>query len=207
VEWSEEYYDELMNTVGGGKPKMRHHFGRYGWPVSTLGPAPETDELREALVDALQERKTEIFRESVAAGRAEARPGIVELVDEALARPDLRTAVCSAATKEAALEVLNAILGPGRLARFDLLLLGDDVSRKKPDPLIYSLASERLGVPPERCAVVEDSKIGLEAALGAGMPCYITYTGSTRDQDFTGAQAVVADATQLSLALMCPAGG
>ena len=48
----------------------------------------------------------------------------------------------------------------------------------------------RLGVPPERCVVVEDSLIGLQAALGAGMPCVITYTPSTMEQDFAGARAV-----------------
>jgi beta-phosphoglucomutase-like phosphatase (HAD superfamily) len=40
--------------------------------------------------------------------------------------------------------------------------------------------------------VVEDSTIGLAAALGAGMRCLVTYTGSTRSQDFAGADAVVA---------------
>jgi beta-phosphoglucomutase-like phosphatase (HAD superfamily) len=39
--------------------------------------------------------------------------------------------------------------------------------------------------------VVEDSLIGLQAALGAGMPCIITYTPSTKEQDFKGARAVV----------------
>ncbi|CAE7234537.1 unnamed protein product, partial [Symbiodinium pilosum] len=85
-----------------------------------------------------------------------------------------------AGTKEAAQQVLSAVVGEERLQRFDLILLGDDVSRKKPDPLIYQLASKRLGVPAECCVVVEDSKIGLSAALAAGMQCYITYTDSTR---------------------------
>jgi len=40
--------------------------------------------------------------------------------------------------------------------------------------------------------VIEDSKIGLDAALAAGMRCFVTFTESTRDQDFTGASAVVA---------------
>lgn len=35
-----------------------------------------------------------------------------------------------------------------------------------------------------RCVVVEDSLVGLRAAKGAGMPCIITYTDSTKDQDF-----------------------
>lgn len=57
-EWTPEYYDELQNKVGGGKPKMRYYFGEYGWPKSKLGPVPDSDEAKVALVDALQDRKT-----------------------------------------------------------------------------------------------------------------------------------------------------
>ena len=58
----------------------------------------------------------------------------------------------------------NECCRPVLFCRFDLILAGDDVSRKKPDPLIYNLASERLGVPPSACVVVEDSLVGLRAA-------------------------------------------
>eukprot|EP00434_Breviolum_minutum_P014925 symbB.v1.2.013158.t1/scaffold924.1/size151606/5 len=154
---------------------MRYHFGIHGWPASNLGPSPEKEADQDQLIDALQDRKTEIYMKYVADGRS--------------------TAICSAGTREAAQQVLLAVLGEQRLDRFDLILLGDDVSRKKPDPLIYILASERLGVTTANCAVVEDSKIGLEAALAAGMKCYVTYTESTKGQDFGGAAQVVADAT------------
>ncbi len=72
-------------------------------------------------------------------------------------------------------------------------MAGDDVPRKKPDPIIYQLAAERLGLSPEECCVVEDSTIGLQAALGAGMRCIITYTSSTQEEAFTGAERIVED--------------
>lgn len=53
------------------------------------------------------------------------------------------------------------------------------------------MAAQRLGVDPARCLVIEDSTIGLAAALGAGMRCLVTYTASTRAQDFKGADCVV----------------
>lgn len=46
---------------------------------------------------------------------------------------------------------------------------GDMVPRKKPDPAIYLLAAEELGLDPAKCWVVEDSEIGLKAAKSAGM--------------------------------------
>ncbi|CAM9763705.1 unnamed protein product, partial [Phaeothamnion confervicola] len=52
--WSEEYYDDLQNKVGGGKPKMRYYFDLNGWPVTSLGPPPESAEAKDALLDTLQ---------------------------------------------------------------------------------------------------------------------------------------------------------
>jgi HAD superfamily hydrolase (TIGR01509 family) len=49
-------------------------------------------------------------------------------------------------------------------------MAGDDVTRKKPDPLIYNLAREKVGLPASKCVVVEDSLVGLRAAVGADMP-------------------------------------
>ena len=56
-----------------------------------------------------------------------------------------------------------------------------------------SVCAEKLNVHPSECVVVEDSTIGLAAATGAGMRCVITYTPSTKIQDFATAEAVVQD--------------
>jgi beta-phosphoglucomutase-like phosphatase (HAD superfamily) len=45
----------------------------------------------------------------------------------------------------------------------------DDVPLGKPEPPVYLLAASRLGVPPERCLVVEDSLNGVRAGKAAGM--------------------------------------
>ena len=56
---------------------------------------------------------------------------------------------------------------------------------------MLQVAAERLGVDPAACLVIEDSSIGLAAALGAGMRCAITYTSSTSAQAFEGACCVL----------------
>lgn len=61
-----------------------------------------------------------------------------------------RMAICSASTKSSCLFVLDNLLGKENLSKFDLILAGDDVPQRKPDPMIYELASERLGVAAER---------------------------------------------------------
>lgn len=54
---------------------------------------------------------------------------------------------------------------------FDALATRDHVSRVKPDPELFLLAAQRLGVPASACVVFEDSANGMRAALAAGMRC------------------------------------
>ena len=58
VVWDVPYYDILQNTVGGGKPKMKHYFNNDagGWPTVSMSgyQTPTTDEDKSKLVDDLQ---------------------------------------------------------------------------------------------------------------------------------------------------------
>ena len=71
------------------------------------------------------------------------------------------------------------------------MLAGDIVAKKKPSPDIYLLAKERLGLDARDCVVIEDSRNGLLAAAGAGMPCLITKSAYTQNEDFREAARVV----------------
>jgi HAD superfamily hydrolase (TIGR01509 family) len=181
------YYDILQNTVGGGKPKMFYHFRNTTGAFPMVGdkPAPVTQEEQQALIDVLQDFKTDHYK-TLLATEAKARPGVIELMDEAFADPTIAVGVCSAATKAAAVKTLDITLGPERVSKLDVCILGDDVSEKKPHPLIYNTARERLGMNADQCVVVEDSLVGLRAARGANMKCVITYTSSTASADFYG---------------------
>lgn len=81
--------------------------------------------------------------------------------------PKIAVGVCSASTKAAVTKVLDVTLGEERRNKLNVCILGDDVSKLKPDPLIYVTAAERLQIDPSRCVVVEDSMVGLRAAKGA----------------------------------------
>lgn len=93
VEWSETYYDRLQNTVGGGKPKMNHYFNTevQEWPssITPIKDAYNTEEERIKLVDDLQDAKTEFYK-SIIDNLATARIGVLELMDEAIADPNLK---------------------------------------------------------------------------------------------------------------------
>ncbi|KAH7673749.1 HAD hydrolase subfamily IA protein, partial [Dioscorea alata] len=107
--------------------------------------------------------------------------------------------VCSAATKSSVILCLENLLGLERFQGLDCFLAGDDVKEKKPDPSIYLTASQKLGVLGKNCLVVEDSVIGLQAATRAGMPCIVTYTSSTANQDFKDAIATYPDLSNVRL--------
>ena len=51
---------------------------------------------------------------------------------------------------------------------FDAVADGNDIKRSKPDPEVFLLAAEKLGLPPSECMVVEDADAGIEAAFKGG---------------------------------------
>jgi HAD superfamily hydrolase (TIGR01509 family) len=65
---------------------------------------------------------------------------------------------------------------------FDAVVTGDDVSHSKPDPEIYLVAAQRLGVPPAECIAIEDAPAGVESAKRAGMRCVAVTNSVARAQ-------------------------
>ncbi|RZC12948.1 Haloacid dehalogenase-like hydrolase domain-containing protein isoform B [Glycine soja] len=193
LNWDVQFYDELQNLIGGGKPKMRWYFKEHGWPKSTLFETPPTNDVdRAKLIDTLQDWKTERYKEIIKSGTVKPRPGVLRLMDEAR-DAGKKLAVCSAATKSSVILCLENLIGIERFQGLDCFLAGDDVKEKKPSPSIYVTASKKLGISEKDCLVVEDSVIGLQAATQAGMSCVVTYTPSTAEQDFKEAIAIYPD--------------
>ncbi|MQX36517.1 HAD-IA family hydrolase [Roseospira navarrensis] len=183
--WTEETYGPLL-TTGGGKERMSRYFDEAGWPV-----ADADADARSALIADLHHRKTGLYLDLIEAGAIPPRPGVARLVDAALGA-GVPVAVCSTSHERAVAAVVRVCLGPERARRIPVFA-GDCVARKKPDPAVYTLAAETLGLDPARCVVVEDSGIGLAAAKGAGMRCLVTPSAYTRDEDFSAADRVVPD--------------
>ena len=178
VEWDAETYHGLLQ-VGGGKERMRHAYETQGYGVPV-------DDIEET-IKQMHKRKTDIFVEMVDTGELPLRPGIHRIM-KAANDAGLILGICTTSNERAA----NAITG-GLLKdiRFDFVLAGDVVQRKKPDPEIYLLALEKAGVKPEECLVVEDSHIGVSAAKAAGMHVIATVNGYTRGEDTSAADFIV----------------
>jgi HAD superfamily hydrolase (TIGR01509 family) len=93
------------------------------------------------------------------------KPGLLPLLAwlEAEAIPK---AVATSTRRSRALAKLEHI---GLLARFPVLVGGDEVANGKPAPDIFVAAAESLGVAAHACLVLEDSEPGVRGALAAGM--------------------------------------
>ncbi len=76
---------------------------------------------------------------------------------------------------------------------FELALTREQYRNAKPDPEPYLVAASRLGVPPSRCLVIEDSERGLRAATAAGITCWVVPSELTRGGRFDDAAAVLDD--------------
>ena len=183
VVWDVELYGQLLKTAGG-KERMRAFFDARGWPAGV--------DDRDALIAQLHVLKTDLYMQIIESGQLPLRSGVARLVDEAIA-DGMPLAVCSTSNERAVQLVVEKMLGAARRARFDAILAGDVVTKKKPDPEIYLLALERLGLEAGECVVVEDSRNGLLAAKGAGMLCLVTTNQYTAAEDFGEADLVVTE--------------
>lgn len=186
AEWDVELYGELL-LVAGGKERMTHYFEQHGWPEHNFAS-------NEALIAELHRRKTAIGSDMIASGEAALRPGVARIVDEAIAA-GVQLGVCTT-SNPAFIDAVLDLLGPARKAAFAFVHAGDVVSRKKPDPAIYELAKQSLkvgagGPAAHECLVIEDSRNGLLAATGAGLPTLVTTSTYTLDEDFREAARVV----------------
>ena len=186
LRWSEEEYGEHLRIAGGKErmagaltPEVIHGAGLPDDPAALAGH-----------VAAWHKRKTAIYTEMVGAGKLPPRPGVTRLIAEAQ-DAGWKLAVASTSAEASVRAILDMAAGPGRAARFDAVLAGDVVARKKPAPDIYLLALERLGVDPADAIVVEDSRNGLEAATAAGLRCLVTVNGYTEAEGFAEAALVV----------------
>jgi HAD superfamily hydrolase (TIGR01509 family) len=185
VRWSEADYAQKL-LIGGGKERMRslltpEFVAAAGLPTDVDG--------QEGSIAAWHRRKTEIYTELVAAGTLPGRPGIRRIVAAATGA-GWQLAVASTSAEQSVRAVLEHAVGL-ELARDVEVFAGDIVPAKKPAPDIYQLAVYDLRADPQRTVVVEDSRNGLLAATGAGLPALITVNGYTEGEDFTEAALVV----------------
>lgn len=113
---------------------------------------------------ALAEEKNDIYVKSLSAlSRADVLPGVFEFIDY------IKSKGIKAAVGSASKNTPLILEKTGLAEKFDAVSCGLDTTRSKPDPEVFLIAAQKLGIDPCGCAVIEDSAAGIEAAKAGGM--------------------------------------
>ena len=137
-------------------------------------------------VERLSQWKEERYRELIVENLT-LPPGVGELLGD-LKRSGFLLAVGSSAPKAN----LNLVLERVKIRDyFNACVTGEEVIKGKPAPETFVKAAQKLGLPPDCCAVVEDAVQGVEAGKAAGMPVVAVTT--TRDRSALSAADIIVD--------------
>ncbi|MFC1981722.1 HAD family hydrolase [Chloroflexota bacterium] len=117
-------------------------------------------------VDNIADEKEENFRRRIA-HNIRPLPGAVGLI-RLLSGHGVKMAIASS-TPMVNLQLI--ISGLGINSCFQAIVSGDEVAEGKPNPQVFLLAAQKLGMAPHSCIVIEDAVAGVAAARAAGMKC------------------------------------
>lgn len=182
-----------------------YHFAAWQGLASKLGRAFAEDDFRHTFglrnddivryimgqdispdeIWALSARKEASFRAKIREGITPL-PGVVPLL-EGLSQAGFKMAIASSAPMEN-IALIAERLNIGR--HFKAIVSEKDVTVGKPDPQVFLIASQRLGLPPRCCLVIEDAVAGVRAARAADMRC-LAVTNSHPRESLAEADLVV----------------
>lgn len=175
VDTAEMHFDAWVRMANEmGRPFSRDDFS------ATFGRRnPEIirflfrQEFTDEEVLEIGERKETYYRREAEKGMA-LLPGVTNLL-KTFAEQGVRQAIGSSAPR-GNLDLILRITESGPY--FQAIVGMEDTQRGKPDPEVFLVAAERLGVPPNRCVVFEDAIAGVQAAKAGGMKCVaVTFVG------------------------------
>ncbi|WP_345617223.1 HAD family hydrolase [Streptomyces ziwulingensis] len=155
------------------------------------------DLIRERTGQELPEDFDEVFHGRVFAAFArdlEPVPGVPGVLEK-LAADGVTYCVASSGSHQR-IRVGHRKTGLDRWFDDRRIFSSEDVGRGKPAPDLFRYAAERMGVAPERCVVVEDSPLGVRAAVAAGMDV-LGFTAMTPAARLGGAQRLFDDMAEL----------
>jgi HAD superfamily hydrolase (TIGR01509 family) len=179
--------------VEQGIPFDRHKFHLiYGLKNRDLLPYLTDRPMEPEWAERIANQKEQAFRQALH-GHLFPLPGVVKWLQK-FNKSGYRQAVASSAPPENVDALVDEL---GIRTYFDALVTPGDLPGK-PDPAVFLLAADRLGVTAQNCVVIEDSIPGLEAARRAGMRC-IAVTTTNPPEALTQADIVVNTLEELTV--------
>ncbi|WP_186777039.1 HAD family hydrolase [Streptomyces salinarius] len=173
------YEDSLRDYMGGAM----HRVHDLVWERTGRRLPEDFDDVFHGRVFAAFERELEPV------------PGAVGVLEK-LAADGVAYCVASSGSHER-IRVGHRKAGLDRWFDDERIFSSQDVGRGKPAPDLFLHAAARMGVAPERCAVVEDSPLGVQAAVAAGMDVY-GFTAMTSAGKLVGATRLFGNMGELA---------
>jgi len=118
-----------------------------------------------SLAEKLSQRCRHHYHELMSTGELRLKPGIIEVLDWVQSQAIPHAVATSTQRLMCDIKLQRTGLGP----YFQHTVAGDEVANTKPAPDVYLAAAALLDITPAACVVLEDSLIGMRAALAAGM--------------------------------------
>jgi phosphoglycolate phosphatase len=174
--------DEMQKQLGlpvRGEARVRHWVGN---GVERLVQRALMNDLDGMPEDALYQQALPIFRE-LYSGNTSKRSCLYEGVRDALAFLKTTGVKIGCVTNKASEFTLPILRDLGIADYFELVICGDMVARKKPDPMPLLQAAERLGVKPEHSLMLGDSMSDVKAARAAGFAIICMSYGYNHGED------------------------
>ncbi len=172
--WDQPHYQDLL-TGNGGAARIAAFAAERGDAVDAA---------------AVHRSKSDLFQQSLTDAELMARPGVVDTIQQARSHGS-KVALVTTTTPENVAALLTALAPDVTADDFDVVLDLTDVSSAKPDPAVYRLALERLGVPAGSCLAIEDNVGGVASAVAAGITCLAFPNQNTAGHDFAQAAETV----------------
>ncbi len=166
----------FMNYVGTSNEKVAQDY-------------IESDNIRKNRAELIREKQI-IFMDLIP--EIKLLPGVREII--ARSHTTFRLAVASSSHKK---EIMFLLQSQELDSYFDLVIGGDMVTRKKPDPEIYLKTQQALEVSPQECIAFEDSEHGLNSAKNAGMYGIAIPNKFTKNHNFSRADMILASLTEM----------
>ncbi len=190
--------DEMFGLKGVKYEDFAAGYGRGAEAYVKAGARVRGLELTDEQAHAAAEARERYLAETVRKEGLPAFPGVLDLMRAALSRDGFRLAIATSATRELSEAILEAVGAPYQQMAY---VSGSDVTTKKPDPQIFLIAIDRLGIEAARCVVFEDAPSGVQAAKAAGAKC-IAVTNTVQAEKLAGADVICDSLEKVNLAMI-----
>jgi HAD superfamily hydrolase (TIGR01509 family) len=178
--WSVDTYGRLLKTTGG-----KERIASYLRDDLLVDPAD-----LKPVIAKIHAAKTRFFAQFLDDGDIAPRPGVERIITTARSM-GVGLAIATTTTRSNVEALCRALFHQAPENLFQAVSTGEDVASKKPAPDVYDLTLARLGLPPEACIALEDSRNGMMAAKAARIRCVVSPSVYMKGECFDEADLVL----------------